>query len=95
LLLVLIEILTGTKDSSSLSYVIEGKLNCFFMANPSDNIISTHRSLAVPRSGKEDCQGVGAGGHIRTAAAHFVRISQRNIVNTETLYARNDGQQIE
>lgn len=90
MLLVRIEILTGTKDSSSLPYVIEGKLNCFFMANPSDNIISTHRSLAVPRSGKEDCQG-GAGGHIRTAATHFVRISQRNIVNTETLYARNDG----
>ncbi len=94
MLLVRIEILTGTKDSSSLPYVIEGKLNCFF-ANPSDNIISTHRSLAVPRSGKEDCQGAGAGGHIRTTAAHFVRISQRNIVNTETLYARNDGQQIE
>ncbi|MBM0635909.1 hypothetical protein ACYCS5_03415 [Paenibacillus sp. SEL3] len=52
------------------------------MANPSDNIISTHRSLAVPRSGKEDCQEVGAGGHKRTAAAHFVRISQRDIVNT-------------
>ncbi|PNQ84102.1 hypothetical protein C1T20_19225 [Paenibacillus polymyxa] len=95
MLLVLVEILTGTKDSSSLPYVMEGKLNCFFMANPSDNIISTHRSLTVPRSGKEDCQEVGAGGHIPTAAAHFVRISQRDIVNTEALYAGNDGQQIE
>ncbi|KKD52978.1 hypothetical protein C400_21480 [Paenibacillus sp. ICGEB2008] len=93
MLLVRIEILTGTKDSSSLPYVIEGKLNCFF-ANPSDNIISMHRSLAVPWSGKKECQG-GTGGHIRTAAAHFIRISQRDIVNTETLYARNDGQQIE
>ncbi|PTU47929.1 hypothetical protein DBL67_00640 [Paenibacillus polymyxa] len=86
MLLVLIEILTGTKDSSSLPFVIEGKLNCFLWP--------IHQITSYPRirgSGKEDCQGVGAGGHIRTAAAHFVRINQRNIVNTETLYARNDG----
>jgi len=36
------------------------------MTLTSDNIISTHQSLAAPRSAKSDRQGSGFSGHIRT-----------------------------